>query len=188
MMKAKNSSKRKKKPRVNMTTRRLFRKQVIIPIAKLNTELIINSANHHISNINKCLKNIKSDVVADFICSTNDRLIIIINKPANASNLNMIEKYLENIENINSDSINCLCLPKSKLYLKIIGLSHVTEQGVISSNIIEDILKKSHLFKDIMLASKPCIIKASPKSDMVVIWVDIWNSQSGSMAKNIINC
>ena len=38
-----------------------------------------------------------------------------------------------------------------------------------------------------MLASKHCIIKASPKSDIIVIWVDIWDSQSGSTAKNIIN-
>ena len=44
-----------------------------------------------------------------------------------------------------------------------------------------------HLFKDIVLASKPYIIKVSPKSDMAVVWVDIWNSQSGSSAKNIIN-
>ena len=27
----------------------------------------------------------------------------------------------------------------------------------------------------------------SPKSDMAVVWVDIWDSQSGSSAKNIIN-
>ena len=67
MMKAKNSFKRKKKPKVNMTIRGLSRKQVIIPMAKLNAKLIINSANIHISNINKCLKNIKPDIIADFI-------------------------------------------------------------------------------------------------------------------------
>ena len=61
------------------------------------------------------------------------------------------------------------------------------EQGIITPDIIEGTLKESHLFEDIMLVSKLCIIKASPKSDMVVIWVDIWNSQSGSSAKNIIN-
>ena len=45
-----------------------------------------------------------------------------------------------------------------------------------------------HLFKDIVLASKPCIIKVSPKSDIAVVWVDIWDSQSSSLVKNIINC
>ena len=188
MIKAKNSSEGKKKPRVNITTRKPFRKQVIIPMAKSNTELIINSANHYISNVNKYLKNIKSDVVADFICSTNYRLIITMNKLANASNLNTIEKYLKNIQNIKSDSINCLYLPKSKLYLKIIRLPHVMEQDIISSDIIKGILKKLYLFKDIILVLKLCIIKVSPKSDIVVIWVDIWDFQSGFITKNIINC
>jgi len=63
----------------------------------------------------------------------------------------------------------------------------MTEQGIIIPDIIESILKESHLFKDIILVLKHCIIKASPESDMVVIWVDIWDSQSGSTAKNIIN-
>ena len=56
------------------------------------------------------------------------------------------------------------------------------------SDYIEGILKETHLFKDVVLASKPHVIKASPKSDMAVVWVDIWDSQSSSLAKNIINC
>ena len=156
-------------------------------MVKLNTELIINLANLHISNINKCLNNIKSDIITDFICLTNDRLIITMNKLANTSDLDTIKKYIKNIQNINLNSIDCLHLPKSKLYLKIVRLPHIMEQDVIISDIIEGILKESHLFKNIMLASKPYIIKVSPKSNMVVIWVDIQDSQSGSMVKNIIN-
>ena len=170
-----------------MMTKGPSRKQVIIPMMKLNTELIINLANLHISNINKCLKNIKSNIIADFIHSTNDGLIITMNKLANTSDLDMIKKYIKNIQNINSDSIDCPYLPKSKSYLKIVRLPHMTEQDIITSNIIKGVLKKSHLFKDVMLASKPHIIKVSLKSNMVVIWVDIWDSQSGSTAKNIIN-
>ena len=71
--------------------------------------------------------------------------------------------------------------------MKIIGLFYITENGVITPDFIERVLKNTYLFKDIVLASKPCVIKASPKSDMVVIWVDIWDSQSSSLAKNIIN-
>ena len=67
MLKAKNSGVGNKKPKINMTTRELLRKEVIIPMAKSNTELIVNSAHTHISNVNKCLKNSKSDIVADFI-------------------------------------------------------------------------------------------------------------------------
>ena len=66
-MKAKNSGMSNKKPKINMMTRGPSRKEVIIPMTKVNTELIINSAHIHISNINNCLKNSKSDIIADFI-------------------------------------------------------------------------------------------------------------------------
>ena len=85
------------------------------------------------------------------------------------------------------DLIKSPYLPKSKSYLKIIGLLHMMEKSIITPEIVEGVLKESHLFNDIMLASKLCIIKASPKSDMTVVWVDIWDSQSGSLVKNIIN-
>jgi len=48
MLKAKNSRVGNKKPKINITTREPLRKEVIIPIAKSNTELIINSAHTHI--------------------------------------------------------------------------------------------------------------------------------------------
>ena len=39
-------------PRINMMTKEPLRKQIIIPMTKLNAELIINSANQFITNIN----------------------------------------------------------------------------------------------------------------------------------------
>ena len=67
MLKAKNSNGEMKKPKINMTTRGQSRREVIIPMAKTNTELIVNSVHIHISNVNKCLKNSKSNIFADFI-------------------------------------------------------------------------------------------------------------------------
>ena len=67
MLKAKNSGEDSKKPKINMMTRGPSRKEVIIPMAKQIAELIINSAHIHITNVNKCLKNSKSNIVADFI-------------------------------------------------------------------------------------------------------------------------
>ena len=174
MIKAK-SGKSKKKPKINITTKRLSRKQVIIPMAKSNTELIVNLVHQHIANINKCLKNIKSDIITNFIQVTNKRVNIMMNKLANLSDLTTIKKYIKSISNINSDLIESPCLPKSKLYLKILGLPYIMENGIITPDIIEDMLNDVYLFKNVMLALKPHIIKASPKSDMVVVWVDIWD-------------
>jgi len=109
------------------------------------------------------------------------------NKPASDLDLSTIEKYLKNVQNINPDSIESPHLSKSKSYMKIIGLPYLSELEVMTPDIIEDVLKDSHLFKDVILASKSHIIKASPKSNKAVVWVDIWDSQSGSCAKNIIN-
>jgi len=187
MLKAKNSNGGMKKPKINMTTRGQSRKEVIIPIAKTNAELIVNSAHTYISNINKCLKNSKSNIFTDFIQFNINGIIITTNKPANDLNLSTIKKYLKSVQNINPDSIESPCLPKSKSYMKIIGLPYSSKLGVMSPDIIEGVLKDLHLFKDTTLASKLRVIKASPKSDKAVVWVDIWDSQSGSCVKNIIN-
>ena len=43
----------------------------------------------------------------------------------------------------------------------------------ITSNVIKDIIKKNHIFNNIVLASKPCIIKVFPKLDIAIVWSDI---------------
>ena len=60
--------------------------------------------------------------------------------------------------------------------MKIIGLPYKINQDVIFSDFIEGVLRETHLFKGVVLALKPHVIKASPKSDMAVVWVDIWDS------------
>ena len=169
MLKVKNSNRGMKKPKINMTTRGQLRREVIIPMTRANTELIVNSAHIYITNINKCLKNSNSNIVADFIRFNTNGIIITMNKPASDLNLSTIEKYLKNIQNVILESIESPHLPKSKSYMKIIELPYSSELGVLSPDYIEGILVKSHLFKDMTLASKPRIIKGSPKSDKAVV-------------------
>ena len=169
MLKVKNNNRGTKKPKINMTTRGQSRREVIIPMAKSNAELIINSAHIHISNINKCLKNSKSNIVADFIHYNASGIIITTNTPANDLDLSTIKNYLKNVQNVNPDFIESPRLPKSKSYMKIIRLPYSSKLGVMSPDIIEGVLKNSHLFKDVLLASKPRVIKASPKSDKAVV-------------------
>ena len=188
ILKAKNSGKGIKKPRINMTMKELLRRKIIVPTTKSNIESIVNLAHIYITNINKYLKNSKSDIIADFIHINNNRIVITTNKPTGNLDLSTIKKFLKNINNVNPDSIKSSCLLKFKLYMKIVGLPHKLNQKVITPDFIKDVLKESHLFKDIILASKPCIIKTSPKSDIAVVWIDIWDSQNGFLTKNIINC
>jgi len=53
--------------------------------------------------------------------------------------------------------------------------------------VIEDVIKKNHIFNNVVLALKPCIIKVFPKVDMAIVWLDIWDVQSRSKAKDLIN-
>ena len=55
------------------------------------------------------------------------------------------------------------------------------------SNDIEVIIKQNQIFNNIILASKPHVIKVLLKSDMSIVWVDIWDVQSGSKTKRLIN-
>ena len=77
-----------------------------------------------------------------------------------------------------------------KSYLKIISIlffPHGNSQDHLTSSDIEIILKQNQIFDNVTLASRPRVIKVSPKSDISIIWIDIWDVQSGSKAKILIN-
>ena len=56
----------KSKPKINMIKKESLRKQVIIPMSNDNKTKFIEISSTHITNINRALKNIKSEVIADF--------------------------------------------------------------------------------------------------------------------------
>ena len=62
-------------------------KQVIVPMNIDNTRKFIKNSSTHIININKVFKNIKSNVMADFICIKNKSIVISTNNVASPSNL-----------------------------------------------------------------------------------------------------
>ena len=102
----------------------------------------------------------------------------------------IINNYVKSLNDINSLQVDKSYLPKSKSYLKIIGILfflHANSQERLTLNDIEMILKQNHIFNNILLVSKPRMIKISHKSDMSIMWLDIWDVQSGSNAKMLIN-
>jgi len=70
----------KPKPHIKMMTKGLFRKQVIIPTSEENINTFIKNSSHHVANINRLLRNAKSDVLVDYIQSDPIGVIIITNK------------------------------------------------------------------------------------------------------------
>jgi len=173
-----------------MTTKGPSRKQVIIPMSSENVISFIKSSSLHVANIDRLLCNAKSDVLVDYICSDNTGITVITSKVTQQSNISIINQYVKNSNDINSLQVEEPRLPKSKSYLKIIGIPffpHVNSQEKLTSNDIEMILKQNHIFDNISLVSKPRLIKVSPKSDMSIVWLDIWDVQSSNNAKMLIN-
>jgi len=180
----------KSKSQIRMTTKGLLRKQVIIPISGENVSSFMKNSSLHIANINRNLRNTKSDALVDYLHSENSDITVITNKVAQQSDMSIIDNYVKNLNDINLLQVDEPCLPKSKSYLKITGIPffpHANSQEKLTLDNIEVILKQNHIFDNIFLASKPRVIKVSPKSNMSIVWIDIWDVQSGKNAKMLIN-
>ena len=116
-------------------------------------------------------------------------IVITTNKMAFLLDLQTIERYIRNTDHINSDTIKMPCLSQLRFYLKIIDISYLMENTntPINSSVIETILKNNYIFNNVLIVLKPHIIKVSSKLDMAIVWLDIWNIQSSSKAKGLIN-
>ena len=97
----------------------------------------------HIVNLNRSLKNIKSDVIADFIYMDQYEIIITTNKIAFSLDLQTIERYVKN--------------------------TNMT----INPSVIKIILKNNHIFNNISITLKSYIIKVLPKLNIVIVWLNI---------------
>ena len=89
-------------------------------------------ANAYISSIYGLLKEVKSEISVDFIQSDNKGLLITTNKVTTVSNLKIIEKYIKNLNNIDSDDVISFRLSQSKSYLKILSISYFIKNTNLS--------------------------------------------------------
>ena len=82
-------------------------------------------------------------------------MTIVTNKVVLPLDLKVIENFVKNVDNVNSEDIEAPRLPQSKSYLKIIGISYFLENTNISitSDFVESIIK--YIFNNLLLTSKP---------------------------------
>ena len=161
---------------IQTTTKGPSRKQVIIPMSSDNNSTFMKNLSLHIANINRNLKNAKSEVFVNYIWSDPLGITIVTNKVSQQSDLQIIDQCVKNSNNINALQVEEPHLPQSKLYLKIIGIlffTHDNAQDCLTSSDVELILKQNQIFNNITLASRPRVIKVFPKSDMAIVWIDI---------------
>jgi len=150
-----NNSDFKGKLKLNIIFKSFSQKQIIISIGINNAKRIIAQANKHVENINRLLKNIKSEISANYICSYNKDIIVITNKVAAFSNLNIMEKYIKDLNDVDSNNIMSLRLPQSKSYLKILGILYFVEDTNLSIilDIIKKVIQSNYIFNNLVLVS-----------------------------------
>ena len=112
----------KPKPHIKMTTKGPSRKQIIIPMSSDNTASFMKSSSLNVANINRELQKAKTDVLVDYIRLDNTGIVIVTNKVTQQSDLSIIDHYIKNSNDINALQVEDPRLPKSKSYLKIIGI------------------------------------------------------------------
>jgi len=93
-------------PKLNVTTKGPSRKQVIISMSQDNSNIVISCADEHIFNINRLLKSMKSNVTADFIWFDGIEIVITTNQVASASDINIMENYIKESTNVNTNEVS----------------------------------------------------------------------------------
>ena len=118
-----------------------------------------------------------------------DGVSMSTNSVTSAAELEVIKQWLKKTAGLGESTEVEPRLPQSKSFLKILGVPYWDSKSslLITPAQVEAALSNSPLFEGVTLASMPCIMKASPSSDMSVIWIDIWDSQKGSKGKTLIN-
>ena len=121
--------------------------------------------------MNCALKGVKSNNFINFIQLDHRGLIVISNKVTSPSDLLVIELYIKNQIFMNTNDVQSAQLLQLKLYLKILGIPYFREDmnTSIDASYMENIIKMTHVFDNVQIASKPRVVKVLSKSDIVIV-------------------
>ncbi|KXN84361.1 hypothetical protein AN958_12694 [Leucoagaricus sp. SymC.cos] len=107
----------------------------------------------------------------------------------------IIHEWLSKAIQCDKDKVPIPRVPMSKSYLKITGVNfymptdwHDDGSNQLTADDVLYVMNRNPLFENITLASPPRVMRATPHSDMAIIWFDIWDSQNGTNAKLLTNC
>ena len=100
----------KTKLHIKITTKGLLQKQVIFLMGRDNVDKIMALSSIHVTNTNRVLNNIKSNIMMDYVRSEAIGITIVTNSVASVFNLQVIENYVKNIRNIMLEDIQALRL------------------------------------------------------------------------------
>jgi len=172
-----------------MTTHGPTRCQVLILLNTLTAEVVVANAATAVESCNRGLVEAHSKLRVESVHKVWDGISMSTNFVASAAELDVIKQWLKKVAGLAASTVVESHLPWSKSFLKILGVSYWGNNSLlpITQAQVESVIANTSIFEGVVLASHPHIIKASPSSDMSVIWIDIWDSQKGSKGKTLIN-
>ena len=108
----------------------------------MNSNKFIAMSNIYVANINRVLKSIKSDTMADFIWADQRGLTITTNKVTSMLDLNIIDRYIKNVDVVDLEDVIALWLSQSKSYFKILGILYIRKNNntSVSLDFVKQIL------------------------------------------------
>ena len=147
------------------------------------------NATSAVKSCNKGLVSAHSKLRVESVRKVWDGVSISTNSVVSVAELEVIKQWLKKTAGLGEVAKVEPHLPQFKFFLKVLGVSYWDSKTSLPITPVQvaEALSSSLLFEGVTLASMPRIMKASPSSDMSVIWIDIWNSQKGSKGKMLIN-
>ena len=137
-----------------MSMKGLSWKQIIVPIGSNNSKRLMAKTNTHVTNINRLLKEVKSTISIDFIHTDNKGILITTNNIASAFDLNIIEMYIKELNNVDHNDIKSPCLPNQNHIWKFLAfLTLLRTQTSQFSLISLRMLSNQHIYSTTLCLS-----------------------------------
>ncbi|KXN92520.1 hypothetical protein AN958_05375 [Leucoagaricus sp. SymC.cos] len=171
----------KKKFIVKLTTRGPTCKQVLIPYSEMVTITCLQRHHHILETVNHGLINQHSKLcvlaMSEGCSGAVFGLAFSTNLVPTPGECDIIHEWLSKAIQCDKDKVPIPRVPMSKSYLKITGVNFYTptdwhDDG--SNQLMADdvlyVMNRNPLFENITLAFPPRVMRATPHSDMAIIW------------------
>ena len=151
--------------------------------------MVVANAISAVKSCNKGLVSAHSKLRVESVRKVQDGVSISTNSVVSVAELEVIKQWLKKTAGLGEVAKVEPHLPQFKFFLKVLGVSYQDSKTSLPITPVQvaEVLSSSFLFEGVTLASMLHIMKASPSSDMSVIWIDIWDSQKRSKDKTLIN-
>ena len=127
---------------------------------------------------NKGLVEACSKLGVEYVCKTQDSVSMSTNSVALAAELEVIKQQLKKTTGLSKTTEIESYLSQSKSFLKILDVFYWNSNTSLPITLTQvgAALFSFPLFESIILVFLSCIMKISLSSDILVIWIDIWDS------------